>query len=70
VDNKVCALCPAFLHDPESLRKGLCFGCRQPPGQFLQTPAGPVERFPRGHPMRKENWIEPKIPVDNPPASA
>lgn len=40
-DQPACTKCPTFLHAEESVRTGLCHGCRSPsPETKVETPAG------------------------------
>ena len=56
-----CSRCPAFIIAPESLRTGMCLGCRSPgPEQVVTTPARPaqglteIDYCPLGKPVTDE----------------
>jgi hypothetical protein len=48
--DRECARCPAFIWAPESLRTGLCFGCRAGgPTETITTPPTHVSLTSRKH---------------------
>lgn len=45
-DEPTCTKCPAFLHSEDSIRSGLCHGCRSgPPETKVDTPRDPAREM-------------------------